>query len=84
MPANPGELSGLDIAGPRGADLDHLIETFRRDLARTGAIALDRIPQIDPEARHQLATDLDRHRDIRRLRRAVEAALAAGQWHSLH
>ncbi len=72
------------IRPPTAVHAEHLIQMTLLELVKGDAQGLEQLPRIEPLARERLADDLQRHGDIRRLKRAVLAAVSAGEWPSVH
>jgi ATP-dependent Lon protease len=77
-------LKHIPIRPPTSDHADHLIQAALLELVKGDVHALEKLPAIEPLARKELADDLQRHGDIRRLKRAVLAAVSAGEWPSVH
>ena len=77
-------LKHIPIRPPTAVHAEHLIQMTLLELVKGDVQALEKLPRIEPLARESLADDLQRHGDIRRLKRAVLAAVSAGEWPSVH
>ncbi len=77
-------LKHIPIRPPTAVHAERLIQMTLLELVKGDGQALERLPRIEPLARESLADDLQRHGDIRRLKRAVLAAVSAGEWPSVH
>jgi hypothetical protein len=77
-------LKHIPVRPPTAVHAEHLIQMMLLELVKGDVQALERLPAIEPLARKELADDLERHGDIRRLKRAVLAAVSAGDWPSVH
>ena len=74
----------IQISGPTGSHAKFLVAQTRENLAQASNIPVDLLPSVSAEIEEVIAADLDRHQDIRRLVRAVEASLGSADWPPIH
>lgn len=68
----------IRVGLPRAEDFDALVYGIRNDLAEELQVNPDQLPELEPEAEEHLRDAFRQGLDVRRLRAAMERAIAAG------